>query len=157
MTHATAERDGYRLRFASRDDVAALKELEDQSFTHDRLSVRSIAHAIISRSQAVLLLETPEAQIVGAAILQYRRGTRHCRLYSLAVRRDSFRRGLGTRLLAACERHACRRGCAEIRLEARIDRAPTLQFYENKGFRTRGLRPRYYEDGADAVSFYKAL
>jgi ribosomal-protein-alanine N-acetyltransferase len=157
MTHATAERDGYRMRFASRDDVAALKELEDHSFAHDRLSVRSIAHAIISTSQAVLLLETPEAQIVGAAVLHYRRGSRRCRLYSLAVRSDSFGRGIGTRLLAACERHARRRGCAEIRLEARTDRASTLRFYENRGFRKRGVKPRYYEDGADAFSFYKAL
>jgi ribosomal-protein-alanine N-acetyltransferase len=157
MIQRTAERDGYRMRFASRHDVAVLKELEDQSFTHDRLSVRSIAHAITSRSQAVLIVETPKAQIVGAAILHYRRGSRRCRLYSLAVRYDSLRRGLGTRLLAACERHARYRGCAEIHLEARADRASTLRFYETRGFRKRGMKPRYYEDGADACFFYKAL
>jgi ribosomal-protein-alanine N-acetyltransferase len=157
MSDATTDRDGCRLRFATRGDVAALKELEDQSFTHDRLSARSIARAILSKSQAVLLLETPEAQIVGAAILHYRRGSRRCQLYSLAVRRDSFRRGLGSRLLAACETDARRRGCAEIRLEARTDRASTLWFYEKRGFRKLGINPRYYEDGGDAFTFYKAL
>jgi ribosomal-protein-alanine N-acetyltransferase len=157
MTDATSERNDYRLRFADRNDIAALKELEDQSFTHDRLSVRSIAHAIISQSQTVVLLVTPETQIVGAAILHYRRGSRRCRLYSIAVRRDSLRQGLGSRLLAACESDARRRGCAEIRLEARTDRASVLRFYESRGFRRLGLKPRYYEDGADAFTLYKAL
>jgi ribosomal-protein-alanine N-acetyltransferase len=157
MTDATFDREGSRLRFASLTDVAALKELEDQSFTHDRLSARSLAHAVRSDSQAVLVLETPPAQIAGAAILHYRRRSRRCRLYSLAVRRNFSGRGLGTRLVEACEKEARRRGCAEIHLEVRTDRASTVRFYETRGFRKLGLKPRYYEDGADAFSFYKAL
>jgi ribosomal protein S18 acetylase RimI-like enzyme len=157
MTRAPPDREDCRLRFATPDDLAALKELEDESFTHDRLSTRSIAHAVISKSQAVLLLETAEAEIAGAAIVHYRRRSRRCRLYTLAVRRASSGQGLGTRLLAACEKDARRRGCAEIRLEARTDRASTLRFYEKRGFRRLGLKPRYYEDGGDAFSFCKAL
>jgi ribosomal protein S18 acetylase RimI-like enzyme len=157
MTHARSDREGRRLRFASLTDVAALKELEDQSFTHDRLSARSLANAVRSESQAVLVLETPPAQIAGAAIVHYRRRSRRCRLYSLAVRRDFSGRGLGTRLLAACEMEARRRACEEIHLEVRTDRMSTVRFYEKRGFRKMGLKPRYYEDGADAFSFYKAL
>jgi ribosomal protein S18 acetylase RimI-like enzyme len=157
MTDATAERDGYHLRSACRADVAALKELEDQAFTHDRLSARSIARAVRSKSQVVLLLETHEGRLVGAAILHHRSGSRRCRLYSLAVRRDSSGRGLGSRLLAACERHARGRGCAEMRLEARADHLSTLRFYETRGFRKLAIKPRYYEDGGHAVSFSKAL
>jgi ribosomal-protein-alanine N-acetyltransferase len=157
MAEATVERDGYRLRSASRPDVAALKQLEDAAFRHDRLSARSLAHAVRSESQAVLLLETPGGQLVGAAILHYRRGSQCCRLYSLAVHRDLSGRGLGSWLLAACERDARGRGCAEMRLEARTDRRSTLRFYETRGFRRRALKPRYYEDGGDACSFTKAL
>ena len=157
MTHATSDREGRRLRFASLTDVAALKELEDQSFIYDRLSARSLANAVRSESQAVLVLETPPAQIAGAAILHYRRRSSRCRLYSLAVRRDFSGRGLGSRLLAACEMEARRRGCEEIHLEVRTDRASTVRFYESRGFRKLGLKPRYYEDGADAFSYYKAL
>jgi ribosomal protein S18 acetylase RimI-like enzyme len=157
MTHATSDREGRRLRFASLTDVAALKELEDQSFTHDRLSARSIAHAVGSESQAVLVLETQQAEIAGAAILHYRRRSRRCRLYSLAVRRDFSGRGLGTRLLEACEKEAQRRGCEEIHLEVRTDRAATVRFYEARGFRQLGLKLRYYEDGGDAFSYAKAL
>lgn len=157
MTHATPDRDGHRLRFALRDDVAVLKELEDQSFPYDRLSTRSIAHAVLSKSQSVVLLENAHGQIAGAAIIHYRRRSRRCRLYSLAVRRDSFRRGLGSRLLTACEKDARRRGCVEIRLEVWTERASTLLFYEKRGFRKLGLKPRYYEDGSDAFSLYKVL
>ena len=157
MTDATAEGDSYHLRSACRADVAGLKELEDQAFTHDRLSARSIARAVRSKSQVVLLLEAPEGQLVGAAILHYRSGSQRCRLYSLAVHRDSCGRGLGSRLLAACERDARGRGCAEIHLEARTDHLSTLRFYETRGFRRLAMKPRYYEDGGHAFSFSKAL
>jgi ribosomal-protein-alanine N-acetyltransferase len=157
MTRATSDGASRRLRFASLTDVAALKALEDQSFSHDRLSARALANAVRSESQAVLILETPPAQIAGAAILHYRRRSRRCRLYSLAVGRDFSGRGLGTRLLQACEKEARRRGCEEIHLEVRTDRASTVRFYETRGFQKLALRPRYYEDGADAFSFSKAL
>jgi [ribosomal protein S18]-alanine N-acetyltransferase len=157
MSEGTTERDGYRLRFASQADVAALKHLEDQAFTHDRLSARSLAHAVRSKSQVVLLLETPAGQLVGAGIVHYRSRSRCCRLYSLAVRPGSFGRGLGSRLLAACEGDARGRRCAEMRLEARADSRSTLRFYATRGYRKLAMKPRYYEDGGNAFSFSKEL
>jgi ribosomal-protein-alanine N-acetyltransferase len=146
-----------RLRHASPNDLQQLKSLEDQVFSHDRLSRRSIAHAIRSRVQVVLLLEIPEDEIVGAAFLHYRAHSRRCRLYSIAVRNDFEEQGLGSRLLAACERDARDRGCNEMHLEVRTDNFVARRFYEQRGYTNTGLKPGYYEDGSAAFSYVKCI
>jgi ribosomal protein S18 acetylase RimI-like enzyme len=136
-------------------DVGCLKRLEDRSFDYDRLCRRSIARAIRSPSQDVLILEGPGGEVLAAAILHSRKGSRACRLYSIAVAKPGC--GLGTRLLEACEAGARKRGHVRMLLEVRADHQAATRFYRQRGYRDARRLTGYYEDGADALRLEKAL
>ena len=154
---AAGRHRGSRVRYASKGDIDRLKELEDATFSHDRLSRRSIVQATRAKSQSVLILESHHGEMLGAAFIHYRRGSRLCRLYSIAVRRETARTGLGTRLLAACASVARDRGCNEMRLEVRADRPSSIRFYELRGFQKLAHKPHFYENGSDAFQLHKVL
>lgn len=105
----------------------------------------------------MLVVERAGGSVAGAAFLHYRHGSKHCRLYSLAVRAEDARRGLGTWLLKACENAARHRGCADIRLEVRADRQTAILFYKERGYCEGEIKLGFYEDGSDAVVMRKRL
>ncbi len=143
------------IRRADLQDVDGLKRIEDACFRSDRLSRRAIKRAVMSPSQSVLVLASPNGEIAAAAVLHYRRHSRQGRLYSIAVAADQARRGLGTRLLAACERDAWRRRCAALHLEVRADNPVAMHFYQRHSYRPIGVKPGFYEDGGEAICYVK--
>lgn len=145
------------IREASEKDIVQLKQLEDGVFDYDRLSQRSIARAIQSKTQIVLALESLPGVIEGAAFLHFRSGSKCCRLYSIAIKNETAGGGLGTLLLKHCEEAARLRGCREMRLEVRADKDRLIRFYLRNGYRREKLISRYYDNGADALSMLKAL
>ncbi|MFL6858688.1 MAG: GNAT family N-acetyltransferase [Allosphingosinicella sp.] len=67
-------------------------------------------------------------------------------LLLLAVRRDSQRRGVGSKLLAAFVAEAARRGAEHLHLEVR-DGNHAVALYTRAGFREIGRRKNYYHGG----------
>jgi len=55
-------------------------------------------------------------------------------IYSLAVRPEVRRRGIGTALMRHIERELARRGCAKINLQLLASNAATVAFYQKLGF-----------------------
>jgi [ribosomal protein S18]-alanine N-acetyltransferase len=145
------------IRQALKKDVVALRALEDRVFDYDLMSRRSIAHAVLAKSQSVLILETVDRSLAGAAYLHYRTRSRQCRLYSIAIDNELSGHGLGTYLLQHCEQAAKKRGCIAMRLELRADRTQLRRFYARNGFQANGLKTAYYDDGTDAISMFKIL
>ncbi len=143
------------IRRADLQDVDRLKRIEDDCFRSDRLSRRAIKRAVMSSSQSVLVLASPNGEIAAAAVLHYRRHSRLARLYSIAVAAGQARRGLGTRLLAACEHDAWRRRCAALRLEVRADNLAAIGFYQRNSYRPIGVKTGFYEDGGEAICYVK--
>jgi ribosomal protein S18 acetylase RimI-like enzyme len=94
---------------------------------------------------------------IGYAALLTRRGATSARLYSIAVSREATGRGVGSLLLEAVEEEARRRGCHRVHLEVRADNPGAISFYERSGYRRIGHRPGYYQDGATAHLFSRAL
>jgi ribosomal protein S18 acetylase RimI-like enzyme len=86
-----------------------------------------------------------------------RRCSTIARLYSIAVDPVARGSGLGAALLAAAERAARRRGVRRLRLEVRQDNPAAIALYETRGYRRIGARAAYYEDGADAWRYERAL
>lgn len=144
-----------RVRPARLDDAPALLALE-AIFPSDRLSRASFRH-LLTRGHADVLVYARGKQLLGNAVVLYRRGSRGARLYSLVTHPAHRGRGIGQLLLAAAERAARRRRCAEMRLEVRPTSRAAIRLYDRQGYEVRRCIPRFYEDGADALRLVKSL
>jgi ribosomal protein S18 acetylase RimI-like enzyme len=145
------------IRPAGRADLDALLALEETAFDSDRISRAQWRRHVGSATATVLVGENASGRIDAAAVVFYRRGSRHARLYSLAVGAHARGAGLGSALLAAAEADARARGCASMRLEVRVDNRPAIALYEQRGYLRSARLPRFYEDDADAWRYTKAL
>lgn len=144
------------LRPARLSDLAELRRLEEASFAADRLSARSWRHMLTQAKAATLVLDTGQG-LAGAVLLLFRRATAAARLYSIAVDGAFRGRGFGQRLVAAAEELASSRGCALMRLEIRPDNHASQGLFRACGYKQFAVRPDYYEDGAEAWCYEKAL
>ena len=152
----TAGPSAAHLRRAPIGDLDALVELENASFAVERMSARQLRRHLESLS-AEIFVATRDRQVVGAAVLFFRRTTHVARLYSIAVAASERGSGLGASLLAAAEQAARRRGSRTLRLEVRSDNLRAQRLYERYGYHRFGLHRGYYEDGHDAQRYEKAL
>lgn len=141
---------------ARADEDAALAELELRCFDGDRMSRRQYRRHLRSPTARVLCARRG-GRLVGSAVLFFRAGSRAARLYSIAVDPAARGLGLGRALLRAAERAARAGGAGELRLEVRQDNAAAIGLYAASGYRRFGARPDYYEDGAPAWRYRRAL
>lgn len=146
----------FTIRCAVAADLDALVELEQRSFSSDQLSRRQLARHVRSDS-AALLVAIRDHALLGDALVFFRHGSAVARLYSLVISDHARGQGLGRDLLAASERTALKRHGKEMRLEVRSDNQQAIKLYEKAGYALRDVRPRYYEDGADARRYQKRL
>ena len=148
--------DALRVRRAEPADLADLIDLENATFSSDRLSPRQWKHHLGSDRAQILVVEQL-AHAGAAAVLFFRKDSSLARLYSLAVATRLRGRGIGDVLLEACEVEAANRDCSRLRLEVRSDNGRAQRLYERRGYRLFASRPDYYEDGAAALCYEKAL
>jgi GNAT superfamily N-acetyltransferase len=80
-------------------------------------------------------------------------------LWWIAVRRDHQSRGLGARLLAACEDGVRAAGGRLLLIETSslAGYAPTHRFYAKHGYQPPARIPDFYADGDDLLVFPKRL
>ena len=143
------------IRPARVDELDAIEALENEAFTGDRLSRRSLRNFI--RAGDRLLVATEPEELAGYALVTWRKGRRRARLYSIAVHARKFGRGVGRALLEAVEARALAQGCEAIRLEVREDNKRAIALYERLGYRQFGRLEDYYEDAAAALRLEKPL
>ncbi|MBZ0224317.1 MAG: GNAT family N-acetyltransferase [Dokdonella sp.] len=152
----SATRASPLVRRAVPADLAALVELENASFSGDRLSLRQWRHHL-DNPGAWILVAAQDGHAAGAAVVFFRSGSRVARLYSIAVAASLRGRGLGAELLESVERIARRRHCDRLRLEVRADNPQAQRLYERHGYQRIAHIEGYYEDGADAWRYEKRL
>ena len=143
------------LRTARAADLPILQVLESL-FPGDRLSLRQLRHHLTNPHAVMRVIET-EYTLAGYSLLLTRSGSHAARLYSIAVAPAFRGQGMGKRLLDDLVAQSRARGCDEIRLEVREDNEAAIRLYRDYGFVFREQRPRYYQDGADALRFRLAL
>ena len=143
-----------KFRLAAAADIGALVDLENRSFSSDRISRRSFRRLIASPSAAVIVASAGHS-LAGYSVLLFRAGSAVARIYSLAV--DPAFRGLGRELLTACESAAATRGASAIRLEVREDNIRAISLYERMSYSRFAAEPDYYADGATALRFAKPI
>ncbi|NWN50919.1 GNAT family N-acetyltransferase [Pseudomonas sp. MAFF 301514] len=143
-------------RVATLCDVSQLLALEQQCFTTDRLSLRSFRW-MVSRAHGQLLVPENDGQLLGYALVLFRRGTSSARLYSIAIAEHARGIGLGKQLLNRVEAIVVARGCTRLCLEVRTDNPGALSLYERNGYRRFALIDDYYEDHTPALRLEKYL
>jgi [ribosomal protein S18]-alanine N-acetyltransferase len=146
----------YAIREAALADLDQLVDIENESFDSDRLSRANLRYALNSPAQSVLAIASGR-NILGDAIIEFRKSSKSARLASIAIRKSAAGQGLGRLLMQGCEDHARRRGCNRFRLEVRADNQAAISLYEKLGYRQFDVLKDYYEDGASALRFEKSL
>lgn len=142
-------------RFAVFEDIPQLVDLENKTFTSDRLSTRQFRY-LIKRETAIVLVADKDQQIGGYGILLIRQSTAMGRLYSLAVATSMQGHGIGNELLARLEQAATDHHKYIMRLEVRTDN-PARHLYQRRGYRPLSIINDYYEDHSDAMRMEKRL
>ncbi len=106
----------------------------------------------LSKPSSVCLAATSEGRIAGYLVCSRYADVWH--LMNIAVEPTSRRRGIANALLEALLERA---GQEEpYTLEVRPSNAPAIALYEQFGFRSAGIRPRYYQDtGEDALIMWR--
>jgi [ribosomal protein S18]-alanine N-acetyltransferase len=148
--------DAPRVRHALPFDLANLVDLENATFSSDRLSPRQWRRHLASDRAAILVIPAQQ-KLCAAAVLFFRSGSRVARLYSIAVSAEARGRGLGECLLSACEEEARQRGCSRLRLEVREDNLAARGLYDRRGYELFGRHVAYYADGEDALRYERSI
>jgi ribosomal-protein-alanine N-acetyltransferase len=144
----------WQLRRATIDDVPAIMELEQSTFTTDAWSEKSMRSEVAGEYGYYLVAFEPEhpERIDAYAGLLAPRGAIEGDIQTIAVAPAARRSGLGRTLMLALIGEARKRGAREVFLEVRADNPGAQTLYRQLGFDEIGVRPRYYEpDGVDAL------
>lgn len=127
--------------YARRRDLARIMEIEGVSFT-DAWSEGGV-EACLDDPNGGIIAASREGDIVGYAIFHC--AFEDCELYSIAVRPDMRRRGVGRTLMEAVFREARARGAERVLLEVRRSNGEARALYDSMGFRVLGERKDYYD------------
>jgi ribosomal-protein-alanine N-acetyltransferase len=144
----------WQLRRATIDDVPAIMELEQSTFTTDAWSEKSMRSEVAGEYGYYLVAFEPEhpERIDAYAGLLAPRGAIEGDIQTIAVAPAARRSGLGRTLMLALIGEARKRGAREVFLEVRADNPGAQTLYRQLGFDEIGVRPRYYQpDGVDAL------
>lgn len=130
-------------------DIEPVLELERELFPEDAWSRgmfwSELAHARGPEATRRYVIAQEGDRIVGYAGLAASGGQGD--IQTIAVSRDHWGTGLGSRLLTDLLRAATAFECSEVMLECRIDNVRAQKLYERFGFETIGVRRGYYQPG----------
>jgi ribosomal-protein-alanine N-acetyltransferase len=130
-------------------DIDPVLGLEKDLFPEDAWSRgmfwSELAHARGSEATRRYVVAVEGGQLVGYAGLAASGDLGD--VQTIAVRRDQWSTGLGSRLLTELLRAATAFECAEVMLECRVDNVRAQKLYERFGFEPIGFRRGYYQPG----------
>ncbi|MBA1143197.1 GNAT family N-acetyltransferase [Mesorhizobium neociceri] len=145
---------GVIIRAAESSDLDAVVSIEATAFKTDWLGRAKLDRYIADGKVIVVVFNE---DVAGFCVIRFRPGKPTVHLATIAVSETARAKGFGTRLLAAAEHEAARRGYRLLQMEVRADNLRALQFYWKAGFRRAGERPGYYSDGATAIRLRKRI
>jgi ribosomal protein S18 acetylase RimI-like enzyme len=115
-------------------DFDGLDALWREAFPDDppRNRAAQSVPAKLALNDDLLFVAVEDDQVLGSIMAGYdgHRGW----LYSVAVRQEAKRRGIGTGLVQTAEAALRRLGCAKINLQVRSTNAAVIAFYKGLGF-----------------------
>jgi [ribosomal protein S18]-alanine N-acetyltransferase len=156
MRKAATAKPSVSVRRSRATDLDRLSDLENQVFSINRMSRRSLRWLLASPSADVLIAEA-RAEFAGAAVVLFRANSKVARLYSLAVVPRLTGRGIGSALMVAVEKAARSRKCRFVRLEVHEKNHGAIVCYRKAGYQQFDRHHEYYEDKGHALRFEKRI
>lgn len=152
-----------RIRAATPDDIPAILRLANSSLTaaHWTREQYETAFAADALRRAIWVIEDEREEAARRSREMRLRGFLVARevageweIENIVVERGTRRRHLGTSLLVELQDVARAEHASAIFLEVRESNQPARAFYQSRGFRETGRRPRYYADPVeDAITY----
>ena len=129
------------ISFALLNDLQEILEIENDSFSSP-WSEKSIFDAIRSKNIAVYVAKNNEKQILGFACLLTI--GEEAELLNIAVKREFRRFGIADKLMMTMLDTCLSDKIESVYLEVRQSNIPAQKLYEKYGFKTIGIRKKYY-------------
>lgn len=148
----------YPLRDATTNDIDALLALERACYPSEVAWGRAEYRPLLAHG--VCLVDEVDGTIVGFIGAFTHRGWSVGNVATVNVRPDARRRGVGARLLAACEARLREAGMLRVLLEVNVANADAIRLYERAGYARLRRIADYYAEGyaeKDAFAYAKEL
>ena len=146
------------VRTATEDDLDVIYKIELECFAENAFTKRQLEYLLRSKSSVTLiavLKEEPVGFITGS--VDHSRDPAVCHVYTLDVKRNYRRMGVGSALLDLLEHAMAEKGASACYLEARTDNIAAQNLYVKHGYRPFRTLRDYYGFGADGLRFKKDL
>lgn len=145
------ENEKCNIRAATQDDLDALIHIEEEVFM-DSWSRDSLS-SLFQGERNVTLIAVQNDAVVG-----YITGWHvhdEAEIARLAVIHEARKQGIASALITAMMTVFENLKVEKVSLEVRVSNKAGFAVYHKFGFAARGRRPRYYEDGEDALVMVK--
>ena len=149
----------YEIRLATLEDLPALWGMEQHCFDeriYHRTSRRQYRY-LLQHGNADILIACTHKQVIGAAVIFYRKNSKAGRLYSIAVLPEYQGGEIGKALFEAYEKRLIEKNLALALLEIRADNHKHKERYLAQGYQLIKTLPDYYPDGSSALKLRKKL
>jgi len=133
---------------ASPADIEAIARLEARSF-HSPWRKEFFESEIIAGGRYNVVVKDRGGNISGYLFAMYFIDEMH--INKIAVEPEVRRRGIATKLMAACLSFARENRITMLSLEVRQTNSVAQDFYKSLGFNSTYMRPQYYPDGEAAI------
>jgi len=142
----------FRIEEAGLGDLGAIRALQGECFPEDEFGWIDLFFLLAFGDTVRLKALDEQRRVVGfvAGDPQPHRG--FAWIVTLGVLPEQRRRGLGERLLAACE---VRLKEPRLRLFVRVGNLPAIALYHKAGYHEIRREPRYYPGGEDGLLMEK--
>lgn len=134
-------------------DLSALRKLEKACFEKDAWPLLDLI-AVLTWPDVIRIKAVKDGMMIGFVAGEPRSSKREFWIATIAVDPRYQRRGIGRRLLRACEEQA---QLHQLKLTVRISNQPAISLYEKEGYRTMDIWQGYYVDGEDGLVMGKMV
>jgi len=145
-----------RIRLARMDDLPAIMHTENSCFGEERFDT-GVVRAFLSRKDSFALVAIDGTNVIGAAMCNCSERNARGRIASVAVLDDHRGKGIGSKLVNACEREFRKRGVTRFTLEVAIDNKPAVRTYISNGYVIMCTMKDYYSRGRGAYFMEKDI
>ncbi len=143
-----------RIRLAQMDDLPAIMRTEASCFNEERFDL-GVVRAFLARRDSFAIVAVDNGEVVGAAMCILSNRSALGRIASVAVLDEHRGKGLGSKLVKACEKEFRRRGITRFTLEVAVDNTVAVQTYLSNGYVIKCTLKDYYSRGRGAYLMEK--